>query len=427
MFFFFSFDETYPSVSDVLSRVGDGRIGSIISALEQYYNTDIKNISPEHKLYFLTTSLGLSVSDFDRMIAKNSPVLRTVKGHAFEVAFEYFCKKYGYELKDIGGDTDIDAEVNGHKLQLKTPYVNGTTESSVSYKTHKTHGAKSEEESMDYYHHIDDFADFFVGLISYVPFKVFIVPKNELPRHPKSKKYILSPFSLSMETSSKYHRRINDFSSIGMRIPAEPFTDLSVKEKELLPLTANEIGLNSEVIIDCILRKSNFRIWDMSIRGFAREVALSKYLGEKKISHSNKPTEYRESRGDKADLVLLHDKRNKQEVSFVQVKGLSLNNCRINGENLIIATETQLTRGRVNDHPTQSRLYLKTDFDYLLLAIDPSIMYKINSSTDWGFYLIPTSLLSGHKTLTRRLASLQKFRWDELKKFSLSSQIESSL
>ena len=41
-------------------------------------------------------------------------------------------------------------------------------------------------------------------------------------------------------------------------------------------------------------------------------------------------------------------------------------------KNSIIDIETQLSRGRVNDHPTQSRLYHFTDFEYLILALDPS-------------------------------------------------------
>ena len=36
--------------------------------------------------------------------------------------------------------------------------------------------------------------------------------------------------------------------------------------KELLPLTAKSLGLKTDIIVDSILRESNFRIWDMNIK-----------------------------------------------------------------------------------------------------------------------------------------------------------------
>ena len=53
-----------------------------------------------------------------------------------------------------------------------------------------------------------------------------------------------------------------------------------------------------------------------------------------------------------------------------------------NGKDSIIATETQLTRGRVSNHPTQSRLYLKTDFDYLILCVDPPLVRLFDKEFD---------------------------------------------
>jgi hypothetical protein len=74
-------------------------------------------------------------------------------------------------------------------------------------------------------------------------------------------------------------------------------------------------------------------------------------------------------------------------------------------------------RGRVNDHPTQSRLYLKTDFDYLIVGIDPSLVQKyhlevnLSSELTWEFYAIPTDKLIGHPRMPHRLNSLQKLRY----------------
>ena len=77
----------------IFPLLGNGRIENIISALKQTYEVDnISSVSTEIKLETLCSALGLSTEEFDEMLANNSPVLRTVKGHAFEVAFEQILK-----------------------------------------------------------------------------------------------------------------------------------------------------------------------------------------------------------------------------------------------------------------------------------------------------------------------------------------------
>jgi hypothetical protein len=159
----------------------DGRINSIIEKLETEHNKPISQLTTEVKLKGLCDALCLSNKDLDELIAFHSPVLRPVKGHCFEVAFQQVLSSNGYESQDVGGDGDVDLVVNGKELQLKTPNMSGTSSTQFEYKTHKTHGPKSEKESMDYYHKVSDFADYFVGLISYDPFKVFVIPKYYCP------------------------------------------------------------------------------------------------------------------------------------------------------------------------------------------------------------------------------------------------------
>ena len=399
----------------LFSYLNTGRINDIINALLKTNHTDsITSIDDEIKLSALTSCLDLSTKSFDQMLANNSPVLRTIKGHAFEVAFEQIMTANNISVKDVGGDTDIDLVVNGHELQLKTPNMAGTNALQVEYKTHKTHGAKSEMESMDYYHKVSDFAEFFVGLISYNPFKVFIVPKNQLPTHPSDNRYIKSPFQLPI--NGIYKQYINAFHLLGINIKNNPHITSDIN-KELLPLTSSAIGgLNTSIILNTILRSNNFRIWDMSIRGFAREIAIEEMLSRYHIQFSRTPNNYRANRGDKADLVLI--KNNKY--TFVQVKGISTNNCSFNGTRSVIATETQLTRGRCNDHPTQSRLYLNTDFSHLILAVDPPINYLISKTAEWAFFYIPTSDLRKYPTLPHRINPIQKFDWNKLQEYRLT-------
>lgn len=410
LFFFFFFDEHQHYL------LGDGRIGDIIFALKQKYGTDdLSTISASEKLDYLCGSLNFTRDEFDLMIASNSPVMRTVKGHAFEVAMEYIYKKNGISIKDVGGDGDVDHIVNGHTIQLKTPNMAGTTSTMIEYKTHKTHGAKSENESMEYYHDIDSFAEYFMGLISYQPLKVFIIPKQQLERHPLNRRYIKSPFKVPI-SKTQY---INNFQELGIKLNLNKDANIAPLQNELLPRTSHAIGLKSEIIIDTILREENFRIWDMSIRGFAREIALKRYLDRQNVKYVGNPVTIRPERGDKSDIAI---RLNNGKYTFVQVKGVSTNNCAFQGIDSILATETQLTRGRVNDHPTQSRLYLATDFDYLMLCLDPAISYKSGLGEDWFFAMIPSSELRRHGDYPRRYSSMQHFSSRQLAKYELTPE-----
>ena len=115
------------------STFGLCRIDEIIDALLRQYNvSSIAYIPLIDKVEALCFSVGLSIRELDEMIASNSPVLRSVKGHCFEVVFEQLLAKNGYKPKDVGGDTDTDLEVNGLSLQLKTPNMGGTNETRAS-------------------------------------------------------------------------------------------------------------------------------------------------------------------------------------------------------------------------------------------------------------------------------------------------------
>lgn len=400
---------------------GTGRIAEIISAVKSHYKVaSVSDLSTELKVTCLSKVLQLSPADLDNLITDNSPVFRTVKGHVFETVFDSLVKEAGYEIEEIGGDDSCDRKVNGFSLQLKTPTLSGTSGSIVQYKTHKTHGAKSERESMEYYHGTEEFADFLVGLVSYEPLRILILRKDELPTHTKSQSRIKSPFSIDWEG----HPALNAFNRIGIKSLGKSLRHILPRpDCELLPRTSQKMQVSSDIILNTILKENNFRIWDMSIRGFAREVAIRIFLLAHNICLYN-PCECRKERGDKADLALksLDGKRYK----FFQTKGVSTNNCCFIGKESLVAIETQLTRGRVNDHATQSRLYLHSDFDYLLIGLDPclSLIYrKENGKIEklaWEFYAVPTSDLKRHPTFSRRIKSLQTFRYADLQRYRIT-------
>lgn len=402
---------------DIITNCKDGRIEGINNALVMKYGKQVCELDTKTKLDALCESLLLSHSELDDMISSNSQSLRAVKGHCFEVAFQFILSQNGYYSEDIGGDSDIDLKVNNHLLQLKTPNMSGTDDFMVEYKTHKTHGSKSQAESMDYYHKVEDFADFFVGLISYNPFMVFIVPKEKLPRRIEDNRYIDSPFKLNLYSifDGGYNTYVNNYKSIGITINDSSIHSILPKEKELLPKTAKAIGLNTDIIVESIIRKENFRVWDMNIRGFAREYVLKKILASKEIKFLPCiKKKSKNNRGEKADLKIFLESNSP---SLVQVKGLSVTKCSFDGINSQLLVETQLTRGRYNNHPTQSRLYQWNDFEYLVIGVDPSLSYMIFQKARWTFYLIPSSILERYNKYQNRYNYYQVFEAKALEKY----------
>lgn len=392
---------------------GTGRIGEIIDSLELRHRKKVSELDVDTKLQALTEALGLSIYDFDALMANNSPVLRTVKGHAFETFFDALLRKSGVAVEEIGGDSAVDREVNGYTLQLKTPNLSGTKNGFVEYKTHKTHGAKSESESIDYYHKASHFADFLVGLVSYEPLEIIFISQDELPRTLASSCHIKSPFKVLKDQ----HQGLNAFHRIGVRELAKNEGVFCQPGHELLPLTAKSIGVSSEVIVDTIMKKDNFRVWDMSIRGFAKELSFTQYFDSIGIELEDPKVTGRD-RFEKADFVF----KDGLSYKFIQMKGVSTNNCVFDTLDPVVAIETQLTRGRVNDHPTQSRLYLRSDFDYLAIALDPPLVQicrkeEFNSKSE--FYLIPSTKLISHGTMGHRFNSLQKFTYSSLQEFKV--------
>ena len=402
--------------------LGKGRIADILSALYiSNTTTDITTISESTKLDALLTTLQLSIESFDRLLADNSPVLRTVKGHAFETVLKRLFTSIGINTIDIGGDQNIDLIVNGFTLQLKTPYSAGSKTDIVQFKTHKTHGAKSEKESMTYYHDIEEFPDYLVGLISYEPFNVIFISKEELPRHPKSSNHILSPFALNWTE----HAGLNNFQRIGIHnfnADSRLFVPENI-QNELLPRTCEKLNLTTSTILDTILLESNFRIWDMNIRGFAREAAIHQLFRSHNIN-IYEPIKLGRERADKSDFAL---QPKLGGYDFFQVKGASVNYCVFKGEFSTVSVETQLTRGRVNDHPTQSRLYLQSDFDFLILCLDPPLSRLFDSEIKednglyWRFFCIPTAELSVHSIFNNRLKSVQTFKMQEIGQYEIGS------
>lgn len=212
----------------LIKHIYSGRISEIIDISEIFFNKKATDLSPELKADILCSVMRITRDDLDHVIANHSEVCRTIKGHAFEVVFDSMMSINNVNCIELGGDTDIDRIINNYTLQLKTPYSNGCSDGIVSYKTHKTHGAKSQMESVDYYHKVDDFADFLVGLVSYEPFTVLIVPKTSLPRVLEHSNYIQSPMYLNIDDPAIN----NNFKQLGIKQKMHFPTNLLSPDKQ---------------------------------------------------------------------------------------------------------------------------------------------------------------------------------------------------
>lgn len=404
-----------------ISHITTGRIAEIGQAACSYYGASKYNdLSAEQKLEALCCALSVDAESLDSIINNHSEVKRTVKGHAFEIVFEKMMRHNHIACNDIGGDGDVDLIVNGIETQLKTPYVKGCSDGVVSYKTHKTHGAKSEQESYDYYHKVADFADYLIGLISYNPFQVIIKNKNNLPRVPGHDEYIQSPMFLDISQQQD----VNNFKQLGITQELVfPQSLIVLDDKELLPSSSMDLEIKSEYILTAIFRPENFRIWDMNMRGFIREWALDHLFSTNNISVFP-PTITGLERPEKSDCVL--QKKTGEYIRF-QVKGLTYSGCVFSGKDSRIDCETQLSRGRVNDHPTQSRLYKTSDFEYVIMAVDPPYSNRFSeeyfgcSDYNWSFYCVPVAALSTHKDFPNRISSHQYILYGELQQYRINN------
>jgi hypothetical protein len=397
-------------------KAQNGRVVEIVEAI--HLDCGPGPVDAATKLAYLCDAIAMSPSELDELIASNSPVRRTVAGHVWEVVFDDIMALNGKITSELGGDTNLDRRLDDLTLQLKTPTKQGTTRTTVAYKTHKTHGAKSEEESMDYYSTNSAFADFLVGLVSYRPFQVMVIPRDALPTHPLEPGKILSPFKMEFVGSP----HLNAFESLGVpRLLLPDWLGQDLPDQGLLPKTCKILGVPERFVIDAILRPENFRIWDMNILGFAREAAYRARLeAEGKTIFS--PDAAGKTRSDKSDLAL---QKVSGEFDRMQVKGLTLGACRFAGPASTVSIETQLSRGRVNDHPTQSRLYLTTDWEWLGVSIEPPVEDRLRSELGlpgkgrWGLYAIPVQFLACHGVHQTRLKSMQVLRFADLQGYAI--------
>jgi hypothetical protein len=335
------------------------------------------------KFLKLLSVIKVSPQEFDEFISRSPHIIRSIRGHAFEVWLDRELLERGYKLEKSGGDTVVDRLFSGTTLQLKTSFQNGSREGVVvSFKMHKTHGA--EIKPLCFYKP-EEFADYFVGM--HPTLGVIICPKDKLktradinPRLDYGE-YISDPLPFEWETEW-----LNRYELLGMKISDPPkIQEHDSSEAILFPHTINKIGFTDYDIVHSILDEANFRIWRQLIVGTIREFHFELFARKNGITLLP-PTGMGGRGNQKVDYLLPNGAK-------IQVKGLTKGMCH--GD--LLGCETQCSHGRV---PT--RLYQRGDFDYIAIVIDPgSISQEMGlklaiNVNDYNFAILPIGDLPVH-------------------------------
>ena len=331
----------------------------------------------------LLQKIKVTPEEFDEFLVGHPHIYRSIRGHAFEVWFDREMEERGYTTENAGGDSVIDRKLNGKTLQLKTPYWKSTKEgATVGYRMHKTHGAEVYPDAL---YKKEEFADFLIAM--HPTLGVIVCPKQHLMTRSQVNPKLLygeriaDPLLFSWE-----NEWLNKYSLLGVDINDYPkIRERSKEEAKYLPKLISKIGFTDYDIIKALLDPSNFRIWNQLIQGSIREFHFEKIA-------------------QKINLKLFPPKglggRENQKVDYVtkkslkiQVKGLTKGLCK----NGLLGCETQCSHSR-----QPIRLYKRTDFDVLVVVIDPNTidpkiaLDKGINVDDYNFLVIPMNELPKH-------------------------------
>ena len=302
-------------------------------------------------------TIKMTVPEFDEFCSSQDYIVRSIRGHAFEVWFDELMSRSGYNCRIVGGDEVVDRVLNGHTIQLKTPYLRGTIEKQqISFRMHRTHGREKHPEAL---YLPAEFADFLVGL--HPDGGLVICPATELTRraalNPNLKwgEYIADPLPFEWNTPW-----LNRFDLLG--VAKDRLVFLTTTTGTVLPKLSEAVGFGDAEIIKAIMSKENFRVWNQLIVGSVRQHHFMKFITRNNID-LKEPTELDTRGREKVDYV--YWQKSKGKLLRIQVKGLTRGLCKGN----TLGCETQCSHSRV-----PVRLYRRSDFEVLVIVIDPGVI-----------------------------------------------------
>jgi len=260
----------------------------------------------------------------------------------------------GYDCRKAGGEDVVDRRLNGHTVQLKTPYWRGTVEGkSVSYRMHKTHGPETHPDAL---YLPNEFAEIFVGL--HPKGGVIICPREKLSTRGQLNPKLPYPERISDPLPFDWNTPWFDrYDLLGIDREKLAFTE--APESKILPRMSKAVKYSDSEIIRAIMAPENFRVWVQLIVGSVREFHFLRFV-EKNSFTLKEPADLDSRSREKVDYVY-EPKRGKP--LRIQVKGLTKGMCDGN----ILGVETQGSHSR-----PPARLYRRDDFEILVIVIDPN-------------------------------------------------------
>jgi len=340
--------------------------------------------------------------DFDiveKVAISDQNILRPIKGISFEIYFKNIISQNFPQtiIIDGVGDSDVDLQVNGFNLQLKTP-DSGSTKLNihVGVALHKTHGDETRPNNL--YKKTNKTFDF---LILFHPVRgIFIIPYEEIPEHGTWSGYLKDPAIFGWD--SKW---LNKWELLGFKGYNDFVLDHRIiPTKSQLPNLSKETFLNDYEIIEMLCLPQYFRAAVMGLKGNIKEFWFKENLREKGLKIIDPQKTY-----CPYDLII----SNKFNETFrVQVKGTSKNMCSL--EKCSIGVEIMGTHGQF-----PLRGYKKSTIDYVAIIIsEDQIPNNIQIMSGIQFVIINVKDLPLHYLIGKGIEGVKKGykneKWNDL-------------
>ena len=325
----------------------------------------------------------------DEVIISEANIMRTVRGHAFELHIDEVARKHLHVklTPGPGGDTDIDRILHAKnkeiEIQIKT-CAKASIVDNVRFgvSLHKTHGEERRPNNLypvkwpcPYCAH--EGAAFPEFLVIQHPKKgILIVPKNKIPEHNVHRGHYADPAYFDWNSQWMDRWDLLGFPAF----KGKSLERRSIPKQTKFPKTCNMIYLTDDELVEMLLMPENFRILEMNLKGNLREPACEDWLATHGIkTHKPKGVAY-----PKYDRITANK-------SKIQIKGPSKGLC--DTQRKMIGVEVMGSHGQ-----GVSRVYSEQDFDYLGFVIDPQVIPSgVNlNKVYYHFCFIPTSDLPLH-------------------------------
>lgn len=311
---------------------------------------------------------NIDLKIIEKICKEDANILRPILGVCYE---EYFKKKIlqldiNAEILDGIGDSDVDVNVNGFNLQLKTPDTGSTKMNKcVGVALHKTHGLEKRPHNL--YKKNNKTFDFLV--VKHPNKGSMIIPFENIPESNSWENYLADPARFEWENEF-----LNRWDFLNLNIPSGKDISYQIDTgNSALPFLSSLTNLHDFEILETLCKPEYFRAAVMGLKGNLKEEWFKALLLDLKYE-----LEFPHNPYFKYDIIL----HNKQQRYRIQVKGTSKNMCTT--DKGIIGFELMGSHGQF-----PKRGYRKQDLDYIALIISEDQIPSEFNFKGLNFIIIP--------------------------------------